>query len=62
MLISLGIDVGVGSFSVVDFGIVRVIFPFVLIIIAILLFSVVRNVTFPSTYFTNSVKILGFVL
>ena len=62
MLISLGIGVGVGSVYVDAFGIVRVICPFVLIIIAILLFSVVRNVTFSSTYFTNSVKILGFVL
>ena len=59
MLISLGIDVGVGSVSVVAFGIVRVICPFVLIIIAILLFAVVSNVTFSSTYFTTSAKLSG---
>ena len=59
LLISLSIDVIVGSDSVVAFGIVGVILPFFLIIIVILVFAVGINVTFSSTYFTSYVNMYG---
>ena len=53
MLISLVIDFGIGSASVVAFFIVVVFCPFVLIKIGVLVFVVGRNVTFYSTDFTS---------
>ena len=53
MLISLVIDFGIGSASVVAFFIVVVFCPFVLIKIEVLVFVVGRNVTFYSTDFTS---------
>ena len=53
LLIILSIDVDIGSSYAVTFGIFRVVCPFFAIIIGILVFTVVSNVTFSSTYYTR---------
>ena len=53
LFIRHSIDVGIDSASVVDFGILGVVFPFVHIIIGILVLAVDININFYYTDFTS---------